>query len=108
MVRRLIGIVALGGGTLFLGAVPAFAANTITPAAMTAPAAPTYVESSAPTYVEWSAPTYVEWSAPTYVEWSAPTYVEWSAPTYVEWSVPTFVEWSTTSAQPTVARYVEW
>jgi hypothetical protein len=54
MVRRFIGIVALGAGTLFLGAVPAFAADTV-----------------APTYVEWSAaPTYVEWSAaPTYVEW---------------------------------------
>ena len=90
MVRRLIGIVALGAGTLFLGAVPAFAATTITPPAVTDPAA-------APTYVEWSAPTYVEWSAPTYVEWSAPTYVEWSAPTYVEWSAPskvsTYVEW---------------
>jgi hypothetical protein len=66
MRKRFIGIVALGAATLFLGAVPAHAAN-------------------APTYVEWSAPTYVEWSAPTYVEWSAPTYVEWSAPTYVEW-----------------------
>ena len=50
MVKRLIGIVALGAGTLFLGAVPAFAAHTITPTAVTAPAAE-------PTYVEWSAPT---------------------------------------------------
>ena len=68
MTKRLIGIVALGAGTLFLGAVPAFAADTIAPAVVIA---------TAPTYVQWSAPTYVQWSAPTYVQWSAPTYVMW-------------------------------
>ena len=76
MRNRLTGIVALATAALFLGAVPAFAADTVAPTAVTAP-----------TYVEWSAaPTYVEWSAaPTYVEWTAAKYVEWSAPTYVEW-----------------------
>ena len=68
MVKRLIGIVALGAGTLFLGAVPAFAAHGIAPADVVA---------TAPTYVQWSAPTYVQWSAPSYVQWSAPTYVQW-------------------------------
>ena len=52
MTKRLIGIVALGAGTLFLGAVPAFAADTIAPADVIA---------TAPTYVQWSAPTYVQW-----------------------------------------------
>ena len=73
MVKRLIGIVALGAGTLFLGAVPAFAAHTITPTDVTAPAAgPTYVGGSAPTTVQWvSAPTSTRWGSKVsrYVEW---------------------------------------
>lgn len=86
MVKRLIGVVAIGAATLFVGAVPAYAAH--------APGSTKVVTAKATTakYVEWSAPTkYVEWSAPVkYVEWSAPVkYVEWSAPAtvskYVEW-----------------------
>jgi len=63
MGKRLIGGLALGAAALFLGAVPAHAADGISSTTVvTAPFA-------SPTYVEWSAPTYVEWSAPTYVEW---------------------------------------
>jgi|GEM_PF-3068029 len=86
MVKQLIGVVALGAATLFLGAVPAHAA-TATPSKTVVTAKATTAK-----YVEWSTTAkYVEWSAPTkYVEWSAPTkYVEWSAPAatsrYVEW-----------------------
>ena len=56
MRKRLIGVVALGAATLFLGVVPAHAATAI-------------ASTGTATYVEWSAPTYVEWFAPTYVEW---------------------------------------
>ena len=63
MVKKLIGIVALGAaGALFLGVAPASAEVGISPTVVAA-------EAAAPTYVQWSAPTYVQWSAPTYVQW---------------------------------------
>ncbi len=67
MVKRLIGVVALGAATVLVGAVPAYAAHAPSPKTVTAKA--TTVK-----YVEWSAPVkYVEWSAPATVS----RYVEW-------------------------------
>ena len=74
MSKRLTGIVALGAATLFLGTVPAYAADTITSTTVvSAPATTT-------AYVEWS---YVEWS---YVEWSTTVAKpEMVLSRYVEW-----------------------
>ena len=85
MVKRLIGVVAVGAATLFVGAVPAYAAdNTASTTVATAPVTRA-VTAKAKTakYVEWSTTArYVEWSAPVkYVEWSAPA----TASRYVEW-----------------------
>lgn len=69
MINRLIGVVALGAATLFLGAVPAYAAHAPAPTAKA-----TTVVTAPAKYVEWSAPAkYVEWSAPATVS----RYVEW-------------------------------
>ena len=62
MSKRLTGIVALGAATLFLGAVPAHAADATAPATTAA-------------YVEWSS---VEWSTTVATpEMVLSKYVEW-------------------------------
>jgi hypothetical protein len=63
MVKRLIGVVALGPATLVLGAVPAHAA--------TATVSTTVVTAKATTakYVEWAATSAAPVKVSKYVEW---------------------------------------